>query len=559
MPPPNTPEEGVTAPTSNSVSASVLRSTSPHPSSAAACPSRGESSLLGLDYQTIEYIGPVDETLLCPVCKTPFHSPITTPCGHTFCAGCINRALEMQSSCPIDRQPINKTRDYRRLPLIIKDQLDRLRVRCPNKGCNHECSREHLERHVERHCQFTLVRCPDPNCTKRVVRCNAEPEKGCMHQEIICQYCDQTVTVAELDLHHDNSCNGATVECPDCGGTVLRHRLDRHRSQDCLEGETQCRWSAAGCRVTGKRSSVQEHERSGCMFEAIAQLKEQREEDSRLIASLAGRLRALEDRNRRRDQRQRDRLRSIQREHSPEDLGDAIGLPASLPSAIGDATNTPSSSPVAVAPLFPPVPPAVVPPDSSTAAPASQNHQQHHHTTNNTLPSPSPTWASPEDYMLAQFERMEAHMEDLRKQVLDFDAHQSLSMMQLASRINDQLADLTSKVGVLNMHTTWLLNMQRSQNMSSGRDGSSGSGSAGQQQQQQRGQNQGQGQRAGRGGGGGGGGGGSGGGVGVDTAGGSAGGIIDRAESVVLDGLARLQAQRRRNSDGRSGGNPPRL
>lgn len=70
-------------------------------------------------------------------------------------------------------------------------------------------------------------------------------------------------------------------------------------------------------------------------------------------------------------------------------------------------------------------------------------------------------WGSPEDYMLAQFERMDTQIEDLRKKMLEMDANQSLMLLQTNARLNEQLAELASKVGVLNMHTTWLMNMQR--------------------------------------------------------------------------------------------------
>lgn len=424
MPPPNTPEEGVTAPGTRPASPTLPRPSSPHLSSVIAYASRADSAVLELDYQAIEYIGHVDETLLCPVCRTPFHSPITTPCGHTFCAGCINRALEMQPSCPIDRQPINKTRDYHRLPLIVKDQLDRLKVKCPNNGCDHECLREHLEGHYERRCQFTLVRCPDTNCTKRVARRDSLPEKGCMHRDICCQYCNEVMMVAELDAHYDHGCTGAVAVCSECDATVVRHRLEKHKSQDCPEAEVRCKWQSTGCRVAEKRRIVREHERDGCLFEAIGRLLDERSEDRKIIDDLTGRLTTLEMRNRRREVRRERRNETAARPTNGSVSLDILDLGLSE-----DGT------------LF--------------AGSATDNG----------------AWASPEDYMLAQFERMETQMDDLRKKMMEMDAHQSLSLLQHTARANEQLAELASKVGVLNMHTNWLMNMQR-QNYAQQRSGS---------------------------------------------------------------------------------------
>jgi hypothetical protein len=376
--------------------------------------SQTESANHQIDYQSLEYVDAVDETLLCPVCKTPFHSPITTPCGHTFCAGCINRALETQRTCPIDRQPINKTRDYRRLPLIIKDQLDRLKVRCPNKGCDHVCPREHVEGHFERLCDFSPVRCPDPNCFKVVARRYATPEHGCMHRETLCDYCFKEIPILEFDAHHETECEGATTQCPECEATVIQHRLAAHLADDCLEGQTQCKWHAAGCKVADKRRAVQEHDKSGCMFEAVGRLLEQREEDRRVIDSLSGRLSSLEvSRNRRRDRRH-------------------------------DSAQANEASPVT----------------PTSAAPMNIPEL----TINGGASADNGAWGSPEDYMLAQFERLETQMEELRKQMGEADARHSLSFLQHSTHLNDQLAELANKVGVLNMHTTWLMNMQRQSN-----------------------------------------------------------------------------------------------
>lgn len=420
MPPPNTPEEGVTAPGSprGSPQGSPILSISPHPGSAAACPSGPDSAVLEIDYQSLEYVGPVDDTLLCPVCKAPFHSPITTPCGHTFCAGCINRALEVQPTCPIDRQPINKTKDYRRLPLIIKDQLDRLKVKCPNKGCDHECLREHLQGHYERRCEFTLVRCPDSKCTKRIARRDALREKGCLHREVGCQYCGSVVTVAELDAHYDHGCDGANAKCTDCDAAVVRHRLERHKSQDCPEGQTQCKWHAGGCKVADKRRLVQEHEQSGCKFEAIGKVLAQRAEDREILDDLVSRVRALEMRSGRRQHHGERRVGPVQ----PE-------LPESRAMDVVNFLETPG---------------------------LNENM-----TLSTSAASGTGAWGTTEDYMLSQFEVMEAHMEDLRKQMMEMNAIQSLNLLQHTTRVNEQLAELASKLGVLNMHTAWLLNMYR--------------------------------------------------------------------------------------------------
>ncbi len=421
MPPPNTPEEGFTAPTvvTQPQNIQLPQRASTDANSAMADASRSESPALELDYQSIEYLDPVDDTLMCPVCKTPFHTPITTPCGHTFCADCINRALEEQPTCPIDRLPIDKARDYQRLPLIIKDQLDRLRVRCPNKECDHECPRENVEGHYNRRCEFTPVRCPDPHCTKLVARRDATAEQGCLHEDVACEFCDAIVVFTELDAHYDTDCEYAMAQCPDCETMLARHRIARHRAKDCLDAHDQCRWQIAGCKVAGKRRDVYEHLSAGCSFEAIGHLIEQHQADRQTISDLSLRLSSLEtSRNRRRERRSR-------------------------------RTNNPSTT------------------DAGTTPPS---------------PDGMGAWDSQDDYMLAQFERLEAQIADLRKQGQDLNAHLSTNLVMHTSHVTDQLASLTNQIGVLHMHTSWLMGVQRQQQMQtqarSGGGGSSTTGSS---------------------------------------------------------------------------------
>lgn len=70
-------------------------------------------------------------------------------------------------------------------------------------------------------------------------------------------------------------------------------------------------------------------------------------------------------------------------------------------------------------------------------------------------------WESAEDYMLAQFEALEAKIEDLRKMMVELDGRHTMRLVNDTMRMNEQIAELGSKVGVLGMHTTWLMSMQR--------------------------------------------------------------------------------------------------
>ncbi|KAL1836752.1 hypothetical protein VTJ49DRAFT_4711 [Mycothermus thermophilus] len=417
MPPPNTPVDGTTTPQSTqpsqpAQSSQSSQSVSRPTSSIIMDASQVKTALVKMDYQAIDYVNPVDETLICPICRTAFHSPITTPCGHTFCAKCINRALERQRVCPIDRQPIDKTRDYRPIPLIIKEQLDRLEARCPNQGCDYVCARENLEAHYERHCEFTLVHCSKPSCDKLVARHLCSIEGQCMHEMTNCDFCLKPVAFVDLDAHWEQECEAAFATCPDCDASVsvVNNSMLKHIQQECPEAMAKCKWDGAGCRVTDKRRIVREHERNGCMYETVGRLLEQQAEDRRIIQDLTRRLASLEAV---RDTRRRERRRD-----SAATINDRT---ATATAAGGSLTN----------------------PTTSTSTPAD-----------------STTWESPHNYMLAQFERLESHMEELREMVCEMDMRQSASFLHHSKQVADRFLELGDKVGVLSMHTKWLLNMQ---------------------------------------------------------------------------------------------------
>lgn len=52
----------------------------------------------------INLLGEPDDDLRCPICLDWLFSPSTTPCGHTFCGGCLFESLLIKKNCPLCRQ-----------------------------------------------------------------------------------------------------------------------------------------------------------------------------------------------------------------------------------------------------------------------------------------------------------------------------------------------------------------------------------------------------------------------------------------------------------------------
>lgn len=46
------------------------------------------------------FVGPIDERLVCKLCNQVLRSPKTTPCGHVYCRGCIERWVSEYAGCP---------------------------------------------------------------------------------------------------------------------------------------------------------------------------------------------------------------------------------------------------------------------------------------------------------------------------------------------------------------------------------------------------------------------------------------------------------------------------
>ncbi|KAK3361081.1 putative ubiquitin fusion degradation protein [Lasiosphaeria ovina] len=444
MPPPNTPEDeiqtaamsyhrnlnGRVGPqrrrnrwsTSTSASTSTLLSASASPSPFPPSPTRC-STLCGcipsIDYQSLDYETPVDQALQCPICHTPFYMPLTTStCGHTFCTECISRSLETQPVCPIDRQPVNTDRDLYRARVIC-DQLDRLKVKCPSKGCGLFCTRELLPAHYNVYCEYVLVHCPDPTCSRRVPRADAHPDNGCLHRNIVCTYCESEVMIAELEEHYDTSCYGHTAKCSHCNAVVVRHLMDKHLGRDCPGTKKYCRFRSHGCKMHDTRPAIEEHERLGCVYQAIGELKSLRLEDRARIEDLEHRLDGLDARMKRK-------------------------------------TSPPTRPRVGSSSFMGGFVPIVQPESPRAAASAAAN---------------SASWGSTEDYMLVQFERLEAEIERAHTMILESDSQHTMRQINDLLRFNEQIYELTNRVGALSLQIRSLAVTTQQHNNVQGRAG----------------------------------------------------------------------------------------
>ncbi|KAF7534101.1 hypothetical protein G7054_g6523 [Neopestalotiopsis clavispora] len=419
MPPPNTPEEGELAPsndtpTPTSNTALPLRplvgASSTSNSNGGSPPTTPASSATVVDLRLLDYQDPIDENLICPICRVALVQPVITRCDHVFCQRCLAQAHALSPVCPIDRSALDDlTADnVRSAPKIVHNQLDNLTVKCPNRsrGCALVVARSLVENHVSRYCDKTMVPCPHPGCAHAVVRRDAG--KGCLHYDVECEYCKGTMLKADLEDHQDSQCPNREKECELCGSPFLRNKQEEH-SKECPEMETDCQYAPFGCVQKTARKFLDDHA-GQCEYRVVGPVGEQ-------IAELRAEVGALHEKDRLKDRR----IKFLENKY--------FTMPAA------------SASPEAMTDIS-------LPESSSTTAAA---------TATSTDMAP---YESRDQYFLSLFETMESKVERLSSALQEVEGRHSMMLINETLQIKDQLTEIRSTLGVLGMHVRWLMNFR---------------------------------------------------------------------------------------------------
>eukprot|EP01062_Namystynia_karyoxenos_P059233 TRINITY_DN50681_c0_g1_i1.p1 TRINITY_DN50681_c0_g1~~TRINITY_DN50681_c0_g1_i1.p1 ORF type:complete len:199 (+),score=43.98 TRINITY_DN50681_c0_g1_i1:75-599(+) len=108
-----------------------------------------------------EWAEEVPDDFRCCICLEPWNDPREAPCEHVFCAACISSVIARAAvlsaaakpgsptvtpACPECRATLNAG-VLRRPTRILRQQLQRMRVRCAAKGCDWEGARSEFEAH----------------------------------------------------------------------------------------------------------------------------------------------------------------------------------------------------------------------------------------------------------------------------------------------------------------------------------------------------------------------------------------------------------------------------
>ncbi|KAN0066366.1 hypothetical protein ACQY0O_000460 [Thecaphora frezii] len=342
---------------------------------ASALSSRSDSSTISSGTARVDWLsgdaydyvdsgqGQISAFLHCPICLGPFYDPhVSDQCSHTFCKRCIATALAgpqrsgnhdhdqgggsssddgqdpspylKSNRCPSCRTHV-RLDDFKPTALLIRNMVDTLQVRCPNrqKGCQYTCERHLLRAHVAKDCEYEYVD-EDQNegrkcrCSSKVMRKDWK-DHGlvCPKRKVSCEACQAQVSADELE-HHCKTCSPEPATCNFCGQQSTKSMLSLHLNS-CPDAPTPCPHAQYGCDWIGPRWQLdpeltdledppggrRARHLSICRYEGFkaffAIFSQQTAELERENAALRQRLEEVEDRQRSSERRVEDCIHSL--------------------------------------------------------------------------------------------------------------------------------------------------------------------------------------------------------------------------------------------------------
>ncbi|XP_023810863.1 E3 ubiquitin-protein ligase PDZRN3 isoform X2 [Oryzias latipes] len=176
-----------------------------------------------MGFELDRFKGTVDPDFKCNLCNKVLEEPLTTPCGHVFCSGCVLPWVVQQSSCPVKCQRVSARELNHVLPL--KNLILKLEIKCDNhaRGCDAVVKLQHLAEHAET-CDFSPAKCRNKGCTEEL-------------------------RLRDLDAHMRETCDYRPVGVCDSGcGLVLTLREQKLKSHCCVRA-LKAHNSALHCRL----------------------------------------------------------------------------------------------------------------------------------------------------------------------------------------------------------------------------------------------------------------------------------------------------------------------
>ncbi|KAM6946988.1 E3 ubiquitin-protein ligase PDZRN3-B isoform 2-T2 [Lycodopsis pacificus] len=162
-----------------------------------------------MGFELDRFKGTVDPDFKCNLCNKVLEDPLTTPCGHVFCSGCVLPWVVQQSSCPVKCQRVSAKELNHVLPL--KNLILKLEIKCDNhaRGCDAVVKLQHLAEHAEM-CDYTPAKCRNRGC-------------------------DEVLNLRDVDAHMRETCDCRAVGICESGcGLTLTHREQKSNGHCCV-------------------------------------------------------------------------------------------------------------------------------------------------------------------------------------------------------------------------------------------------------------------------------------------------------------------------------------
>lgn len=133
---------------------------------------RAPAATMGFELDRFD--GDVDPDLKCALCHKVLEDPLTTPCGHVFCAGCVLPWVVQEGSCPARCRGRLSAKELNHV-LPLKRLILKLDIKCAHaaRGCGRVVKLQQLPEHLER-CDFAPARCRHAGCGQVLLRRDVE-------------------------------------------------------------------------------------------------------------------------------------------------------------------------------------------------------------------------------------------------------------------------------------------------------------------------------------------------------------------------------------------------
>ncbi len=193
--------------------------------------------------------------LCCSLGKGVLNTPVTLPCGHSFCESCIKQSILSLAHCP-DCKAVHNGKHEANPKL--QERIGNLEVFCAHRhlssdaepakekapiedlGCAWHGKLRDLAVHLTEQCNYAEVACRNPGCTFRGNRpALAQHTVSCMYRIVKCEWCGRADIAFLEKKGHDDSCEEKSISCAlDCGMEMKRKQYEVHRRKDCPNNYT---------------------------------------------------------------------------------------------------------------------------------------------------------------------------------------------------------------------------------------------------------------------------------------------------------------------------------